>query len=180
MMTNQTIELMGRHASVRKFKPERLPPEAVETIVAAAQRASTAANFQVVSVVAVAEPERRATLSKICGQEHVAQAPVVLIWCADLRRLDRACQLRGYVQETRYVENLVTCAVDVGIAAQNGGVYDQTMIATGIYEGRQVPVPGKPGQAEAYGWLEHCARRVSQPVRVELSEALRKQGFGLR
>src|SRR5208337_225629 len=32
--------------------------------------------------------------------------------------------------------------------------YDRTMIETGIYKGRQVPVPGKPDEMEDYGWLE--------------------------
>jgi FMN reductase (NADPH) len=226
----------------------------VEAIVQAGQRASTSSNLQVVSVVAVSDPERRAGLAKISGQEHVKQAPVVLVWCGDLRRLDRACELRGYAQVTRYVESLLVCVLDVGIAAQNGALaaeslglgicylgsvrndpqeairllqlpthvfpvvgmtvgwpaarpvvrprlpvsavlhwetynpahpdaalreYDRTMAATGIYEGRQVPVPGAPGQMEAYGWMEHSARRVSQPQRTTLRDALLKQGFGV-
>ena len=58
--------------------------------------------------------------------------------------------------------------------------YDQTMIATGIYDGRQVPVPGHPETLEAYGWTEHTARRVSRPARVDLKAVLEEQGFLLR
>ncbi|MFN8439460.1 MAG: NADPH-dependent oxidoreductase [Caldilineaceae bacterium] len=58
--------------------------------------------------------------------------------------------------------------------------YDQTMAATGIYEHRQVPVPDKPDEVENYGWLEHSARRVSQPQRIELSQVVREQGFDLQ
>jgi hypothetical protein len=57
--------------------------------------------------------------------------------------------------------------------------YDRAMIATGIYEGRQVPTPGKPGQVEDYGWMEHSARRVSQPTRTFLRQVLSQQGFEL-
>jgi FMN reductase (NADPH) len=57
--------------------------------------------------------------------------------------------------------------------------YDQSMIATGIYDGRQVPVPGKEGEMEEYGWMEHSARRVSQPTRVEMRRVMQKQGFGM-
>lgn len=253
-MTTSTIELMHRHGSVRKYKPDPVPAEMVEAIVAAAQRASTSSNLQVVSVIAVTDAAKRARLSQICGQEHVAQAPVVLVWCADLRRLDRACELRGYKHVTDYVENFLVGAVDVGIAAQSGALaaeslglgicylgsirnnvqaviellkiprlvfpvngmavgwpvappavrprfpvsailhweaydpepqdaalaeYDRTMIATGIYEGRQVPVPGKPGEMEDYGWMEHSARRATQALRTELREVLKRQGFAL-
>jgi len=58
--------------------------------------------------------------------------------------------------------------------------YDRAMLQTGIYLGRQMPVPGKPGETEEYGWLEHSARRVSQPTRTELREILSRQGFELK
>lgn len=55
--------------------------------------------------------------------------------------------------------------------------YDQAMAGTGIYEGRQVPVPGSPGQMEEYGWLEHSARRVSEPRRQGLRGVYENKGF---
>jgi FMN reductase (NADPH) len=58
--------------------------------------------------------------------------------------------------------------------------YDKAMAATGIYNNRQVPVPGKPDEMEDYGWLEHSARRVSQPLRTELRQILLEQWFELR
>ena len=59
--------------------------------------------------------------------------------------------------------------------------YDQTMIETGIYKGRQVDVPGKEGEKmEEYGWLEHTARRTSQPSRTELLSVVKAQGFGMK
>jgi len=57
--------------------------------------------------------------------------------------------------------------------------YDRAMLQTGIYQGRQVPVPGKPGETEDYGWLEHSARRVSRPTRTDLHKILSQQGFEL-
>ncbi|MBM3151719.1 MAG: NADPH-dependent oxidoreductase [Chloroflexi bacterium] len=57
--------------------------------------------------------------------------------------------------------------------------YDQAMLATGIYEGRQVPAPGREGEMEEYGWLEHSARRVAVANRTNLREVLKKQGFDL-
>lgn len=252
-MTNPTLDLLHRHGSVRKYLADSVAPTLIEQIVYAAQRASTSSNLQVVSVVAVTDAAKRKRLSEVSGQEHVAQAPVVLVWCADLRRLDRACQLRGCTQVTDYVENFLTCVLDAGIATQNAVVaaeslglgvcylgsirndtqavidllalprlvfpvvgmalgwpavppvvrprlatsailswdkyaepndaalleYDRAMAATGIYQGRQIPVPGKPGQMEAYGWLEHSARRAEQALRTELRAVLKQQGFGL-
>lgn len=254
-MSNPTIELIHRHGSVRDYKSDPVPPDMIETIVAAAQRSSTSSNLQMTSVVVVTDADKRARLSRLCGdQKHVAQAPVFLAWCADLYRLDRVCELRGYQQVAEYVENFLLAAVDTAIASQTAALaaeslglgicyigsirnnprqviellalprlvfpitgmtvgwpahtprirprlgtramlhwetynrdqdealyeYDQAMIATGIYEGRQVPAPGKPGEMENYGWLEHSARRVSQPTRTFLREVLLEQGFELR
>jgi FMN reductase (NADPH) len=66
-------------------------------------------------------------------------------------------------------------------ASEDGALreYDRAMIATGIYQGRQVPVPGKEGEMDDYGWTEHSARRVSKAARTGLRAVLEEQGFGL-
>ena len=98
-MSNATLDLISRHGSVRKYRPDLVPVETIETIISAAQRTSTSSNMQAYSVVAVMDAAKRARLAELCGnQEHIAQAPVFLAWCADLARLDRACELRGYLQ----------------------------------------------------------------------------------
>jgi len=255
-MNTPTLDLIHKHASVRRYKTEPLPASVIETIIAAAQCASTSSNLQTYCVVAVTDAGKLARLSELCGnQAHIREAPVFLAWCADLARLERVCQLRSYAQVTEYAENFLVAAIDVSIVAQNAALaaeslglgicyigsirnnpaeviellglprltfpitgmtlgwpekpanlkprlslqsvlhwelydrtaeddglrsYDATMIATGIYKGRQVPVPGKPVEMEDYGWMEHSARRVSQAVRTGLSAALEKQGFSLK
>jgi FMN reductase (NADPH) len=255
-MNNPTLDLIYKHTSVRRYKPDPLPASVIEIIITAAQCVSTSSNLQTYSVVAVADIGKRVRLSELCGnQAHIREAPIFLAWCADLARLERVCQLRGYTQMTEYVENFLIAAVDVAIAAQNAALaaeslglgicyigtirnnpaeviellglprltfpitgmtlgwpdkqvnikprlplqsvlhwetydrtaeddglhaYDATMIATGIYKGRQVPVQGKPEEMEDYSWTEHSARRVSQALRTGLRAALEKQGFSLK
>ncbi|MEX2442715.1 MAG: nitroreductase family protein [Alkalispirochaeta sp.] len=64
--------------------------------------------------------------------------------------------------------------------------YDRVMQASGVYRGRHVvgtPAEGLPAQElpeEEYGWMEHSARRVSRPKRIDESETARRQGFELR
>ena len=254
-MTTPVIDQIHRHVSVRRFSPEPVSVELVETIVAAAQRSATSSNLQMYSVVAVTDDARRARLAELCGQQaQIAQAPVFLAWCADRSRLDRVCRDRGYTQSVEHVEPFLVAAVDVAILMQTatlaaeslwlGGCYigsirndpaeviellqlprltfpiagmtlgwpevvpeqkprlatsailhwetydaggeeealreyDRVMAATGIYQGRQVPVPGGSGDMEDYGWMEHSARRVSQPQRTGLRQVLRQQGFDL-
>lgn len=56
--------------------------------------------------------------------------------------------------------------------------YDQAMIATGIYGGRQVDRNDR--DPADYGWMEHSARRVSKPSRPNLKQAILKSGFELK
>lgn len=254
-MTNSVLNVIHAHGSVRAYKPDPVPDALLETIVRAAQRASTSSNLQAYSVIAVTDAAKRARLAELCGnQAHIVQAPLFLAWCADLARLERVCALRGYTQVTEYVENFLVAALDAVIAAQNAALaaeslglgicyigsirnnpreviellgvprlvfpvvgmtvgypekppslrprlpldailhrecynpdqdralheYDRVMAETGIYNRRQVPVPGKPGEMEDYGWLEHSARRVSQPTRTHLRQVLEEQGFALK
>ena len=63
-MTTPAIEQIHRHYSVRAYRPDPVPTELVETIVAAGQRASTSSNLQTYSVVAVADAGKRGKLAK--------------------------------------------------------------------------------------------------------------------
>lgn len=69
---------------------------------------------------------------------------------------------------------------DAGAEEEALHAYDRAMVETGIYQGRQVPVPGVQGEIEDYGWQEHSARRAATPMRTELREILADQGFLLK
>jgi nitroreductase len=127
-MSTPTIEQIHHHASIRSYRPDRVPADLVETIVAAGQRSSTSSNLQTYSVVAVTEPEKRKRLAELCGnQKHIVQAPAFLAWCADLNRLNRICQLRGYQQVTSYFENFLVAAVDAAIAMQSAALAAESL-----------------------------------------------------
>ena len=85
-MNNPVIELMANHGSVRKYRPDPVPPETVSQIVYAAQRASTSSNLQMWTVIAVTESERRARLAEHFGltpaQLDRLHGPVGLDICA--------------------------------------------------------------------------------------------------
>jgi FMN reductase (NADPH) len=113
-VTNETLALMYRHRSIRECTPEPISRETIETIVAAGQRAAISSNMQLYSAVAVMDPEKKARLAILCGdQEQIRQAPVFLAWCAGRARLERACEQRRYKQNSDYMESLLVAAVDV-------------------------------------------------------------------
>ena len=87
---NEVLETILNHRSVRGFLPRALPEGTLELLIAAAQSASTSSNLQFWSVVAVQETERKSRLAELAGQQQfIRDAPLLLVWLADLSRLDR-------------------------------------------------------------------------------------------
>ncbi len=122
-MTHPVLTQIHRHASVRRYTEAPVSDDLLERIVRAAQAASTSSNLQSWSVVAVRRAETRQRLAELCGgQQHVAAAPLFLAFCADRARLDRACQLAGYTQDTSTLETFLVSALDAVIAAQNAAL----------------------------------------------------------
>lgn len=123
-----TIQQIFRHASVRQYKPDPVPAELIEAVVAAGQRSSTSSNLQTYSAVAIIDEEKKARIAELSGnQGQISQAPVFLAWCADLGRLDRVCESRGYRQVTSYVESFLVAAVDVALAMQTAALAAESL-----------------------------------------------------
>jgi len=118
---NDTLDLILAHRSHRNFLPEKLPEGALETIVAAAQSASTSSNLQVWSVVAVEDKARKDRLADLAGgQKHIRDCPLFLIWLCDLARLEKLGRERGRdAAALPYLEIFLTGVVDAALAAQN-------------------------------------------------------------
>jgi nitroreductase len=127
-LLNPTLELIHQHGSCRRYKPDPLPATVIETIVGAGQRASTSSNLQTYSVIAVTDEAKREQLSELCGQQqHIAEAPLFLAFCADLARMERICQLRGYTQVADQTENFLIATLDAGVVAQNAALAAQSL-----------------------------------------------------
>lgn len=127
-MSSPTIELMYQHGSVRNYRPDLVPIEMIEQVVAAGQRASTSSNLQTYSVVATTDPGKREKLQEITGgQSHVGQAPVFLLWCADFNRLMQVCRHQGFQVEAGYLENFMVASIDAAIASQNAGLAAESL-----------------------------------------------------
>src|SRR5687767_6848421 len=82
---NETLETILSHRSVRSYLPAPVPYSAIELAVAAAQSAPSSSNLQAWSVVAVEDPARKERLNAVSGtQRQISQAPILLVWLADL------------------------------------------------------------------------------------------------
>jgi nitroreductase len=118
---NPVLEAIANHRSVRFFKPERcVDDETLGAIINAAQRASTSSNMQMWSVIAVRDPHKRKAIRAICrGQAFVEEAPLFLVFCADIFRLRRVAESRSYAFAYGGVDLLLAATIDSALACQN-------------------------------------------------------------
>jgi nitroreductase len=134
---NETLETILSHRSVRAYLPDPLLAGTIETLVTAAQSASSSSNLQVWSVIAVEDAARKARLAAIAGgQKHIVQAPLLLVWLLDLARLGTLAQERGSAAEgLTYIESFIVGAVDTSLAAQNAVVAAESLGLGCVYIG---------------------------------------------
>jgi nitroreductase len=126
---NDVLATQLAHRSVRSYLPEPVADETIATLVAAAQSAPTSSNLQLWSVIAVRDPARKARIAELAGaQKHIVDAPVLLVWLADLARARRiAADHSGDTEGADYLESTVVAVVDAALAAQNALVAAESL-----------------------------------------------------
>jgi nitroreductase len=134
---NDTLETLLTHRSVRAYGNQSLPDGTLETLIAAAQSAPSSSNLQTWSVVAVEDTERKARLSVLAGnQAHIRDAPLLLVWLADLARLEAVAARANVKPEgLHYLETLLVGVIDAALAAQNAVVALESLGLGSVYIG---------------------------------------------
>lgn len=128
---NKVLESLTKHRSIRQYKDKPVSEKELAEIIKAAQAAPNWNNFQLVSIIAVKDRERRKLMAELCGgQAHVAQAPVFLIFCADYYRVWQALdrndnQMKEILDDVDTVivgthEAAIACATAVAAAESLG------------------------------------------------------------
>ncbi|MEN3010775.1 MAG: nitroreductase family protein [Candidatus Bipolaricaulaceae bacterium] len=152
------FEAMRARRSVRRYLREPIPEGVVEELLSAAVLAPSAGNAQPWRFVVVRDPGLREGLAAAAyGQSFLAEAPVVIVVCADLERARRAYRERG---ETLYclqdtaaaIQNLLLAATAKGLGTCWVGAFDEGKVsellglAKALRPVALIPV-GKPGEA---------------------------------
>jgi len=139
------IEHLLGHRSVRSYLPDAVSDDQLSAIIAAAQSAASSSNLQAWSVVAVRNPSTRAALADCAGgQAHVKEAPLQLVWLADLARLDHLAQTsQRPAAGLDYLEMLLVGVIDAALAAQNAAAAAESLGLATVYIGGMRNQPEK-------------------------------------
>lgn len=136
MSLSHTQQLQLQHRSVRRFQERPLDPGQLEDLIRCGQAAATSSFIQAYSVIRVTRPEARAAIAQAAGgQVWIEQAPEFLVYCADLRRIDAACEGAGRGGLEGFSEHAVAAIVDVALFAQNVLLAAESQGLGGVYIG---------------------------------------------
>lgn len=108
--------VLGRR-TLRRYTDQAVDPELLDVLLACAQSAPAKSDLQQYSIVSVEDSHKREKVGEwLSSMAWVATAPVLLIFCGDMRRNRRICELRGYTHANDNVDTFMNSAVDAGLA----------------------------------------------------------------
>ena len=110
------LDVVSRHRSIRRYKGKAIPREHMEIIVEAARRAPTSWNLMPISIIGVTDQGLKERLAEaVGGQEHVASAPLFLVFSVDYAKMREAARRIGVGFSQPGLGHLAPALLDAGI-----------------------------------------------------------------
>ena len=134
---NETIQVLMNRKSVRVFEDKEISPEIKDIILAAAMRAPTGGNCMPYSIIDVTDQSIKDKLAETCDhQPFIAQAKMVLIFCADYHRWYRKFKMAGCENiPAPELSNMVLATEDAVIAAHTACIAAESLGIGSCYIG---------------------------------------------
>ena len=113
---NAELAGLAAHRSHRAFTDRPVPPALLRTLLASAFSAPAKSDLQQSCVVQVGDrPVHERIAALIPSMPWIADAPVLLVFCGDNRRIRRICDLRGTAFANDHLDSFLNAAVDTGL-----------------------------------------------------------------
>lgn len=133
---NNVIDLLKAHRSIRKYQDRQVDQKVIEELIRAGQCAATSSFIQACSVIQINDPTTRQEISHLAAdQKYVIEAPVFLVFCADMQRHKLACDMHQAEMLSGFTEQFLTASVDCALFAQNLLVAAESIGLGGCYIG---------------------------------------------
>ena len=128
-MSTPVIDCLMDHRSIRRFKPQPIEDDVLETIITAGTRAATGGNLQMYTFLAIDDPDTIALLKRE-GVPVMANTPLVVVALLDLYRIKRWMEASdtqpvvmdraiyfflGFWDATIALQNVVVAAESLGL-----------------------------------------------------------------
>ena len=111
-------QVLGRR-TCRRYRDQPVETDLIDALLNVAFAASSKSDYQQASVIAVRDPGRRRELAELVpAMPWIGSAPAFLVFCADAKRLEAACALRGHATKNRNLEAFFNATVDAALVMQ--------------------------------------------------------------
>lgn len=187
---NDILRALEARKSVRVFEDKPIPKDAKEAILLAAMAAPTAGNQQMYTILDMTDQALKDRLAGTCdNQPFIAQAPLVLIFCADFQKWYDAFCLGGASPRKPGVGDLLLAVSDTNIAAQNAVVAAESLGIGSCYIGDimenceihremlNLPEYVFPAAMLVFGYPTEAQKARKKPERSDLKYIVHENGY---
>jgi len=106
--SHSILNVILNRSSIRRFKTQKISDKILNMLLQAGQRAPSACSLQTYSFIVVGDSAKRNKIGALCGQSFIHDAPVWIVVCADMNRLEKTLKVIGHEN----VLNHDSCATD--------------------------------------------------------------------
>ena len=187
---NATIRELYERKSVRVFEEREIGGEEKAAILRAACEAPTAGNQQLYTILDITDQVLKDRLAVTCdNQPFIAQAKMVLIFCADCEKWYDAFREAGCEPRKPGVGDLLLAVRDANIAAQNAVVAAQSLGIGSCYIGDilencethremlRLPEYVVPAAMLVFGYPTEQQKTRKKPERVAMKHIVHENGY---
>jgi len=144
VVMNETLRLLDQRMSLRRYAPRPIESEHVDAIIRSALRAPTAMNMMLYTILQIDDRAKKDRLAGTCGHRFIADAPLVLLFLADMQRwvdyyeafgIPALCEREGTPFRTPKASNLMMSCCDALIAAHASVVAAESLGIGSCYIG---------------------------------------------
>ena len=187
---NTIIESLMNRKSVRVFEKKEISKENKEWILKAATAAPTAGNQQLYTILDITDQPLKDKLAVTCdNQPFIATAPLVLIFCADVKKWHDAFIEAKSEPRKPGVGDLLLAVSDANIAAQNAVVAAEALGIGSCYIGdimenreehkKMLNLPDWvfPAAMLVFGYPTQQQLERQKPQRVDMQYIVHENGY---
>ncbi len=110
------VALLDRRVT-RRYRPDPVPDPLLDMVLAGAQSAPSKSDLQQFSILVTRDPAKIAAVADAIGtMPWIKQAPVLLLFCGDMRRGRQICALHGRAHANDSMDTFLNTAVDAALA----------------------------------------------------------------
>lgn len=187
---NEVIRQLNERKSVRVFTGEKISDDIKKEILNAACQAPTAGNQQLYTILDITDQEIKEALVKTCdNQPFIAEAEMVLIFCADVQRWYDIFMEAGCAPRKPGAGDLLLAVSDANIAAQNAVTAAESFGIGSCYIGDvmenceaqrellNLPEYVFPAAMVVFGYPTKQQQERVKPKRCELEDIVQENGY---